>query len=40
MAASEKSVYQFKNFVKQYHEELSSKVWSMWQHRIPQNIFF
>ena len=31
MAASEKL---FKNFVKPYHEELSSKAWSMWQHYI------
>ena len=31
---------QFKNFVKLYHEELSNKAWSMWQHHIPQNIFF
>ena len=23
-----------------YHEELSGKAWSMWQHNIPQNIFF
>ena len=30
----------FKNFVKQCHEELSSKTWSMWEHHIPQNIFF
>ena len=22
-----------------YHEELSGKAWSMWQHHIPQNIF-
>ena len=27
---------QFKNFVEPYHEELSSKAWSMWQHYIPQ----
>ena len=30
----------FKNFVKPYHEELSSKTWSMWQHHIPPNSFF
>ena len=27
------------NLVKPY-EELSSKAWSIWQHQIPQNIFF
>ena len=29
-----------KNFVKSYHEELSSKAWSMEQYHIFQNIFF
>ena len=29
----------FKNFLEPYHEELSGKAWSMWQHHIPQNIF-
>ena len=28
------------NFVKPYHDELSSKAWWIWQHHIPQNIFF
>ena len=31
---------QFQNFVKPYHEELSSKAWSMWPYHLPQNIFF
>ena len=31
---------QFNNSVKLYHKERSSKAWSMWQHHIPQNIFF
>ena len=26
--------------MKPYHEELSSKAWSIWQHHTPQNIFF
>ena len=30
----------FKNYVEPYHEELSSKSWSVRQHQIPQNIFF
>ena len=31
---------QFKNFMKPYHEEISSKAWSMWQRHIPKNAFF
>ena len=30
----------FKDFVKPYHEDFSSKAWSMWHHHISQNIFF
>ena len=30
---------QFKDFVEPY-EKISSKAWSMWQHYIPQHIFF